>query len=181
MSNPVLKEEHMDSIHWPEKYLPGTTDNYCCNEVIVQGLKIQDAWPYLIKAPCWTQYYHNSADIKFDNQDGPYLYDGCKFFFRTFGFPIDAKVTEFLPSDGNGSTARISWHGWNEDPENRLDVIHAWLFQELSGNRLRILTQESQIGKPAIELATKKPNAMINGHQDWLDGIVKAAKEKLKI
>jgi hypothetical protein len=40
---------------------------------------------------------------------------------------------------------------------------------------VRILTQESQKGKPAQELAKKKPNVMINGHQDWLDGLVAAA------
>lgn len=54
-----------------------------------------------------------------------------------------------------------------------------WLIEDLPGGRVRILTQESQIGKPAIELANTKPNPMINGHQDWLDGLVKAAKEKM--
>ena len=38
-------------------------------------------------------------------------------------------------------------------------------------------TQESQKGKPAQELAKTKPNVMINGHQDWLDGLVAAARK----
>lgn len=58
-----------------------------------------------------------------------------------------------------------------------LDVIHAWLLEELPENRLRILTQESQIGKPEAELAGT--NIMIDGHQSWLYGLVKAAQEKL--
>jgi hypothetical protein len=41
---------------------------------------------------------------------------------------------------------------------------------------VRILTQETQKGKPALELAKTKPNLMINGHQDWLDGLVGAAR-----
>jgi len=41
---------------------------------------------------------------------------------------------------------------------------------------VRILTQETQKGKPAQDLAKAKPNPMINGHQDWLDGLVNAAK-----
>ena len=57
-----------------------------------------------------------------------------------------------------------------------LDLIHAWLLKELPGNRLRILTQESQIGKPAAKLAGT--NIMIDGHQSWLYGLVKAAQEK---
>ena len=27
-----------NAIIWPEQYTPGTTDNYCSNEVIVAGL-----------------------------------------------------------------------------------------------------------------------------------------------
>lgn len=36
----------MNSIKWPEKYLPGTTDNFASNEVIVKGLTVADVWPY---------------------------------------------------------------------------------------------------------------------------------------
>jgi len=55
-------------------------------------------------------------------------------------------------------------------------VHHAWLIEELSGGRVRILTQETQNGKPARELAVTRPNPMINGHQEWLDGMIKAAR-----
>jgi hypothetical protein len=56
-------------------------------------------------------------------------------------------------------------------------LYHPWLIEDLPGGRVRILTQESQKGKPAQELAKKKPNVMINGHQDWLDGLVAAARK----
>jgi hypothetical protein len=59
-------------------------------------------------------------------------------------------------------------------------VIHAWLLEDLSGGRLRILTQESQKGKPARTLAKTQPNPMINGHQQWLDGLVEAARKAKK-
>jgi hypothetical protein len=48
--------------------------------------------------------------------------------------------------------------------------------EDLEGGRVRVLTQESQIGKPAAELGKAKPNKMLLGHQDWLDGLVKAAR-----
>ncbi|HCJ7327435.1 TPA: SRPBCC domain-containing protein, partial [Enterobacter hormaechei subsp. xiangfangensis] len=93
----------------------------------------------------------------------------------TFGFPVEAQVTEYVPPV-EGEAARIAWHGWVEgDANSRLDVIHAWLFEDLPGNRVRILTQESQKGVPAQELARTVPNPMINGHQEWIVGLANAA------
>ncbi len=60
---------------------------------------------------------------------------------------------------------------------DELDVHHAWLVENLDGRRVRILTQETQKGKPAEELHNAKPNPMINGHQDWLDSLVEAARK----
>jgi hypothetical protein len=48
--------------------------------------------------------------------------------------------------------------------------------EDLAGGRVRILTQEAQNGKPAADLSQVKPNKMLLGHQDWIDGLVKAAK-----
>lgn|GEM_PF-3415343 len=41
-----------------------------------------------------------------------------------------------------------------------------------------VLTEESQIGKLAKDLAETAPNPMVNGHQAWLDGLTKAVKIK---
>lgn len=166
----------LNEIYWPEEYLPGTTDNFVSNEVIVKDLKAEDVWPYLTHATMWEKYYSNSSDARYKEEGKTELYPNAPFFFKTFGFPIDAEIVEFeAPKDG---IARIAWHGWAEgDTDHRLDVIHAWLLEELPGNRLRILTQESQIGKPAAELAGT--NVMIDGHLSWLNGLVKAAQEKL--
>ena len=104
-----------------------------------------------------------------------------RFKFKTFGFPIEAQVVEFeAPSDGK--PGRLAWHGWAEgDEDHRLDVIHAWLLEDLSENRVRILTQESQKGKPAKDLFNTEPDIMNQGHQDWIKGLAKtvlAAKNK---
>lgn len=53
-------------------------------------------------------------------------------------------------------------------PEERLDVLHAWLVEDLPGGRVRILTQETQL---------ERPTPMLNGHQAWLDGLVAAASK----
>ncbi|WBV53465.1 SRPBCC family protein [Chryseobacterium gambrini] len=163
-----------NAIIWPEKYTPGTTDNYCSNEVIVKDITASEVWPYLTNPFTWPTYYSNSSDIEFLKAGDNELYHDVRFRFKTFGFPIEAQVTEFVPPSEN-EPARLAWHGWAEgDEEARLDVIHAWLIEDLPGNRVRILTQESQIGKPAQQLAKQKPNPMINGHQEWLEGLIDA-------
>ncbi|QES88199.1 SRPBCC family protein [Rhizosphaericola mali] len=172
----------LNEINWPNEYLPGTTDNFCSNELIVKDLSAEEVWKYLNNTTAWPQYYKNASDIEFlDSNEGSELFENARFRFKTFGFPIEAEITEYqTPTDKN--PGRISWHGWAEgNEETRLDVIHAWLIENLSENRVRILTQESQIGKPAKDLAVTKPNPMINGHQDWLDGMVDYAKRKVKI
>ncbi len=164
----------LNEINWPAEYLPGTTDNFASNEVIVKNLTIADVWPLLVKPSLWASYYENCSDATFKEAGIDTLQLGAQFFFKTFGFPIDAEVTEFVPEE-NG-VARVAWHGWAEgDADHRLDVIHAWLLEALPGNRLRILTQESQIGKPAAAMAGT--TTMIDGHQAWLNGMVKAAQQ----
>ena len=37
----------MNEIFWPEDYIPGFTDNFASNEVIVAGLSAMDVWPFL--------------------------------------------------------------------------------------------------------------------------------------
>ncbi|MBL7485569.1 SRPBCC domain-containing protein [Escherichia coli] len=168
----------MNAIHWPEGFVPGFTDNFVSNEMIISGLNINDVWPLLSQPLLWPEYYKNSADVRFYNNKGPELENGVRFYFSTFGFPVEAQVVEFIPPT-EGKPARLAWHGWSgeKDTIQRLDVHHAWLLEELSGNRLRILTQETQNGVPAKDLANTRPNPMLNGHQEWLDGLILAAKK----
>ena len=160
-----------------EGYVPGFTDNFCSNEVIVAGLSAADIWPLLVTPAAWPTYYANSANPRFHDGRGPVLADCDRFYFETFGFPVEALCNEFV-APAAGQPGRVAWHGWAGEPgaADRLDVHHAWLVEDLSGGRVRILTQETQKGQPAAELARAKPNPMINGHQDWLDGLVAAAR-----
>ncbi|WP_109077532.1 polyketide cyclase [Aggregatibacter kilianii] len=160
------------AIIFPQGYIPGESDNFCSNEVIVKGIQLENAWELLVNPHKWTSYYANSANIQYGKT---HLALGEQFYFETFGFPVYAEVVELVePKDGQAG--RVAWHGWAGEGETRLDVHHAWLLEELDGGRVRILTQETQNGEPAKELAKTKPNPMINGHQEWLDGMVSAAK-----
>lgn len=167
----------MSDIVWPAGYLPGTTDNYVSNEIVVTGLHAGQVWPRLNNPQRWPAYHGNASDIVFHDESGPELRLGTRFRFTTFGFPVEAEVTEHqVPACGR--PGRLAWHGWVEsDPDGRLDVHHAWLFEDLPGNRVRILTQETQIGKPARELAATRPNPMLNAHQEWLEGLAHSTRQ----
>ena len=168
----------MSAINWPEGFIPGFTDNFVSNEMIISGLNVNDVWPLLSQTLLWPEYYKNSADVRFYDNKGPELENGVRFYFSTFGFPVEAQVVEFVPP-AEGKHARLAWHGWagDKDTAQRLDVHHAWLLEDLSGHRVRILTQETQNGVPAKDLANTRPNPMLNGHQEWLDGLIRAAKK----
>lgn len=166
----------MNEIIWPEAYLPGNADNYVSNEMIVSNLNVHSVWHLLNNPLLWPDYYNNASGILFYDNSGPELKLGTRFRFTTFGFLVEAEVVEHVPPSAS-SPARIAWHGWVEgDASHRLDVHHAWLFEALAGNRLRLLTQETQIGQPAIDLAGTRPNPMLNAHQAWLDGLIDHAK-----
>ncbi len=172
----MTREFIMSDIIWPEGFVPGFTDNFCSNEVIVEGVSAADIWPLLVMPSRWPTYYSNAADVKIYEDAGPALDAGVRFFFTTFGFPIEGRCLECVPPIP-GQPARIAWHGWSgeEGASDRMDVHHAWLIEDLSANRVRILTQETQNGEPAKDLARQVPNPMINGHQEWLDGLVATA------
>lgn len=169
----------MHSIVWPKDFVPGFSDNFVSNEMIIKDLNINNVWENLVNTSVWEKYYSNMGNISFENSTNSYLKENSRFSFTTFGFPIKAEITEFIPPF-QGEPGRIAWHGWNEveNSDDRLDVIHAWLIEELPKNRVRILTQETQNGKPAIELAKTRPNPMLNGHQQWLDGLISYSRKK---
>lgn len=163
----------LNEINWPHEYLPGLTDNFASNEIIVQGITAKDVFENLIDTSIWETYYKNMGDIVFYNHAAPILRQDSRFRFSTFGFPVEAEVIEF-ESPADGKPGRLSWHGWADgDAEHRLDVIHAWLIEDLSENRVRILTQESQKGKPAQDLFNTEPDTMNQGHQDWIKGLAR--------
>jgi hypothetical protein len=162
------------SIFWPEQFTPGTTDNFVSNEVIAKDITATQIWALLSDCSRWESYYWNCANVQ-PPSASPYLAKDAIFSFCTFGFPaLTAHVIECVaPGSAPGQEGRVAWQVKTEEG---LEVYHAWLVEDLPGNRVRILTQESQIGEVFKGLAEGKPNVMLLGHQDWLDGLVKAAR-----
>jgi hypothetical protein len=168
----------MNEINWPEKYLPGTTDNYVSNEIIVANLSTAQVWPYLINTTLWPLYYNNISEISFEEGISSILTAGTRFRFTTFGLNVNAEVTEYS-EPGNENIARLSFCAWlaGSTPKDG-SALHAWLLEDLPGLRICIVTKESQIGEPAKQMAAIKPNPILNAHQDWLEGLAKIATER---
>lgn len=184
-----MSQTQQSAIIWPQKYLPGTTDNFVSNETIAKGITAQQIWALLADISKWETYYDNVSQIT-PPSSGPMLKKGDTFKFSTFGFPVLTCPVEESEAPTASSPGRIAWSaklGGTEEKnvtsesKEDVDVYHAWLVEDLEGGRVRILTQESQIGQPAADLGQKRPNMMLMGHQDWLDGLVAAARgQKLK-
>ncbi|CZT47895.1 uncharacterized protein RSE6_08518 [Rhynchosporium secalis] len=170
-----MSSPSQSAIIWPREFLPGTTSNFVTNEVIVSNLTAIQIWSFLSNISKWSSYYNNVSQIT-PPTSGPSLKKGDNFHFSTFGFPVLACTVEESVTPEFGKAGRIAWSAKLEDGENSVSVYHAWLVEGLDGGRVRILTQESQNGKPAEELSSKKPNKMLLGHQDWCDGLVRAAR-----
>lgn len=164
------------AIIWPQKYLPGTTENFVSNERIEKDISAAQIWALLNDISKWQTYYHNCDKVA-PPASGPNLKENDIFYFSTFGFPVlESQVHESVPP-APGQPGRLAWSaGLDGAADTAVHIYHAWLVEDLDGGRVRVLTQESQSGKPAADLGQAKPNQMLLGHQDWLDGLILAAK-----
>ncbi|GAA4960535.1 SRPBCC domain-containing protein [Nonomuraea thailandensis] len=126
------------AIGWPERYLPGTTDDFVSNEAVVKGPRAADVWPHLVDTSRWESYYGNVSHISFPDGEGLVPAPGPHFSFATFGFPpLVARVVQYVPPV-EGQAARLSWTARQDGPPaERLDVLHAWLVEDLAGGRVR--------------------------------------------
>lgn len=171
-----MSQPTQSAIIWPEKYLPGTTDNFATNEVIVKDITAAQIWEQLDDISKWESYYKNCEQIT-PPESGPRLQKGDVFKFSTFGFPaLTCSVQESVDPQP-GRAGRLAWSAKLEaGPDKSIEVYHAWLVEDLEAGRVRVLTQETQIGKPIVQVAEAKPNILLLGHQDWLDALIKAAR-----
>ena len=162
------------SITWPEHFLPGTTDNFVSNERIAKDITSSQIWALLSNISKWTSYYKNCAQINPPSSGSIFLHEADVFKFSTFGFPpLTCTVKESVAPEANGRAGRLAWESKTNEG---LEIYHAWLIEDIEGQRVRILTQESQIGSVFRDWEEQKPNKMLLGHQDWLDGLITAAR-----
>lgn len=161
------------AINWPKEFLPGFTDNFGSNETYYKGLKAEEIWQFLEDISIWCKYYNAASDVKVIDQNNQKLKLGTKFTFKTFGYKMNCEVIEYQAPMGQ-MEGRIAWRASTDD-KNSFECIHAWLIENMPDGRVRILTQESQKGTLAIDMA--KTNDLNNTHQNWIDSLVEHSKK----
>ena len=89
----------MNAINWPKEFLPGTTDNFTSNEVIIKNLSTKDIWIFLEDSSLWSSYYKNIVDVKMKNQKSFRLNGLSKFKYTILVLDLDTIMHEFIPPE----------------------------------------------------------------------------------
>jgi hypothetical protein len=152
------KMASQSAITFPSHFTPGTTSAFVSNEIFARDLTSTQIWALLANISKWPSYYKNCAKITRPESDSTFLHKGDVFKFSTFGFPpLTCEVVESEAPESNGRPGRLAWR-CKED--GGVEVYHAWLVEDVEGQRVRVLTQESQIGDVFAQWDKERPNKM---------------------
>ena len=124
-------------------------------------------WAWLVRAKLWPTWYSNSKRVIIEG-GGPDLRPGSRFQWTTFGVRLDSRVEEFVPGE------RLAWSARSTG----IDAYHAWLIEKRSAG-CYVLTEETQNGWLARLNNYLRPRNMSQQHQNWLEGLLRKAKEGL--
>jgi len=157
MQKPIKQlNEASDFIHWPEGFSPKQTDAFVHNQIFIDA-PAKVIWSNLVNAKDWPTWYSNSADVQITNSDEGRLGPTSQFTWKTFGFPVNSRVNEFVPN------TRLGWFG----DGTGIHAYHTWLIIEKS-NGCEVVTEETQNGPSAVAFNLDQPRAMYDAHDWWL-------------
>lgn len=146
-------------IHWPKGFHPKEADAFVHNEIWINA-PASVIWANLVDAGDWPAWYSNASDMQIGSSDKRTLEAETKFTWKTFGFPIQSKVNEFVPC------SRLGWFGSGTG----ITAYHTWLIVEKAGG-CQVITEEAQVGPSAIRYNIEQPTAMHDGHNWWLTAL----------
>ena len=152
-------------IHWPSGFNPTETDAFVHNEIWIKA-PAKVIWENLVNAPEWPSWYANSAEVQITGPNTSKLQASSVFAWKTFGFPIESKINEFVPE------SRIGWFGNGTG----IHAYHTWLIVK-KADGCQVITEESQVGPSAIKFNLEQPTAMYDAHHWWLTAL-KARSER---
>ncbi len=152
-------------IHWPDGFNPKDTDAFVHNEIWIKA-PAKVIWENLVNATEWPGWYANSSDVQITGSEKGRLEAGSVFTWKTFGFPIDSKINEYVLE------SRLGWFGNGTG----IHAYHTWLILK-KGDGCQVVTEESQVGPSAIKFNLEQPTAMYDAHHWWLTAL-KARSER---
>jgi hypothetical protein len=90
----------------------------------------------------------------------------------TVGYPMSLIVTEFEPG------RRLAWSTTVDGDETGSTAYHGWVITP-TDQGCHVLSEETQQGDFFLELIGRKhPGALYCYHQDWVEGLARAAEMK---
>jgi len=145
-----------DSSHWPESLSPGNAVLFSHNQLVIDA-SCAEIWSFLVAAPKWPQWYANASNVRIADDASRLLEKGSAFTWTTFGIAVRSQVREFEPP------VRLAWYGEAE----QMTAYHTWLLRPLPTG-CSVVTEETNNGPGAIALRRDKPEAIHDGHAQWL-------------
>jgi uncharacterized protein YndB with AHSA1/START domain len=152
-------------IHWPDGFHPEQVDLFAHNEIVIHA-PCEKVFANMADAQAWPSWYPNSQNVKVLNSPDGKLHKGTLFSWDTFGLHIQSRVHEFVPG------SRLGWFG----DGTGLRAYHTFLFVK-TDEGCHIVTEETDKGPGAVELREKRPQAMHEGHDLWLNALKQRSEQ----
>ena len=158
-------------VKWPHQYDPRRSAIYALNDVDVKAPP-ELVWRLLIDAYNWSKFYHHAENVKIVSGE-PMLALAARYTWTTAGIPLVNTVQEFIPGE------RIAWDSFLAAGHKDSSAYHGWVITPTE-NGCHLLTEETQQGSFFVEeLGRKHPGTLYQFHQDWVEGLARAAEAEV--
>ena len=156
---------------WPEQYDPKISPIYALNDVDVNAPS-EVVWKLLVDAENWSSYFPAESQVKILSGE-PQLTLGTKFSRVTIGFLMFPIVTEYLLG------RRLAWSTTVYGDKTGSTAYHGWVITP-TGEGCHVLSEETQQGPFFLEeLGHKSPGGLYRYHQEWVEGLKRAAEAEV--
>jgi uncharacterized protein YndB with AHSA1/START domain len=165
------KKSMLDHVIYPPEYDPRISPIYALNEIDVKAPP-EAVWKLLVEAENWASYFPPEDQVKLP--DGvKELTLGTHYTRMTIGYKMFPIVTECVPF------RRLSWTTSVEGDETGSTAFHGWVITP-TDEGCHVLSEETQQGPWFVEmLAHRYPGKLFEYHQDWVEGLARAAEAQV--
>jgi uncharacterized protein YndB with AHSA1/START domain len=155
---------------WPEPYDPSHSAIYALNDLDMKAPP-EVVWKLLVDAKNWSSHFPPEDQVEILSGE-PELTLGTKFHRVTVGYPMSPIVTEFIPY------RRLAWLTTVDGDKTGSTAYHGWVITP-TDEGCHVLSEETQQGAFFLELIGREhPGALYRYHQDWVEGLKRAAEAK---
>jgi uncharacterized protein YndB with AHSA1/START domain len=157
-----------DHVIWPPEYDPKISSIYALNDIDVKAPP-EVVWKLLIDAKNWSNYFPPENQVEILNGETE-LALGTKYRRVTIGFLMFPVVTEFVPD------RRLAWSTTVDGDETGSTAYHGWVITPTESG-CHVLSEETQQGPWFLQkLGHEHPGGLYSYHQDWVEGLKRAAE-----